>query len=79
MVIADTCLCDHTDHGHCGLVSAHKILNDESTAILAKIAAAQAEAGADMVAPSDMMDGTVAAIRSKLDELGFIRYEHHGL
>ena len=71
IVIADTCLCEHMSHGHCGVVSGNKVLNDPSVAILAKTAAAQAEAGADMVAPSDMMDGTVAAIRAELDELGF--------
>ena len=58
------------DHGHCGLVDNGKILNDPSTALLAQAALAQAEAGADMVAPSDMMDGTVAAIRHKLDQAG---------
>ncbi len=70
IVIADTCLCEYMDHGHCGLVDDGKILNDPSTAVLAQAALAQAEAGADMVAPSDMMDGTVAAIRQKLDQAG---------
>ena len=70
IVIADTCLCEYMDHGHCGLVENGKILNDPSVALLAQAALAQAEAGADMVAPSDMMDGTVGAIRSRLDQAG---------
>ena len=71
MVITDLCLCEYTDHGHCGVVKGHRILNDPSLEILAKGAIAQAQAGADMVAPSDMMDGRVAAIRKALDQTGF--------
>ncbi|SER91795.1 porphobilinogen synthase [Salipaludibacillus aurantiacus] len=70
-VIADTCLCQFTDHGHCGVVEDGEILNDESLELLAKTAVSQAEAGADIIAPSNMMDGFVAAIRQGLDEAGF--------
>lgn len=72
IVIADICLCEYTDHGHCGLIHDHKILNDETLPLLAKMALTCVQAGADMVAPSDMMDGDVAAIRNILDENGFI-------
>ena len=72
IVIADICLCEYTDHGHCGLIHDHEILNDETLPLLAKMALTCVQAGADMVAPSDMMDGDVAAIRSMLDENGFI-------
>ncbi|MDP3013788.1 MAG: porphobilinogen synthase [Candidatus Subteraquimicrobiales bacterium] len=68
LVITDVCLCEYTSHGHCGIAKDGKILNDLTLEILAKIALSHAEAGADMVAPSDMMDGRVAAIRSVLDE-----------
>lgn len=71
MVIADTCLCEFTDHGHCGLVEGDKILNDPSLDILASTAVSQAKAGADIIAPSNMMDGFVIAIRKALDEAGF--------
>lgn len=71
MVIADTCLCEFTDHGHCGLVEGDKILNDPSLDVLARTAVSQAKAGADIIAPSNMMDGFVAAIRKALDEAGF--------
>ncbi|RED64102.1 porphobilinogen synthase [Cohnella lupini] len=75
VVIADTCLCQFTDHGHCGVVHTTdcgaEIDNDESLALLAKAAVAQAKAGADIIAPSNMMDGFVAAIRQGLDEAGF--------
>lgn len=71
IVIADTCLCEYMDHGHCGIVDKNKIVNDPSVALLARSALAQAQAGADMVAPSDMMDGTVGAIRETLDSAGF--------
>ncbi len=71
MVIADTCLCEFTDHGHCGLVEGDKILNDPSLDILARTAVSQAKAGADIIAPSNMMDGFVVAIRHALDEAGF--------
>lgn len=70
VVMTDVCLCDYTDHGHCGLIHEHEILNDESLANLAKIALSHAQAGADFVCPSDMMDGRIGAIRSKLDEEG---------
>lgn len=72
IVIADTCLCEFTDHGHCGVVDENeRILNDPSLDLLAKTAISQAEAGADIIAPSNMMDGFVAAIRLGLDEAGY--------
>lgn len=70
-VMADTCLCEYTDHGHCGIIKNHDVHNDESLELLVKTAVSQAKAGADMVAPSNMMDGFVAAIRQGLDEAGF--------
>lgn len=72
VVIADVCLCEYTDHGHCGLVRDGRILNDETLPHLAKAAVAYARAGADIVAPSDMMDGRVAAIRAALDAEGLV-------
>src|ERR671910_1142919 len=73
IVITDVCLCEYTSHGHCGVVEREtgEVLNDVSLELLARTAASQAEAGADIVAPSDMMDGRVAAIRSELDNEGF--------
>ena len=71
VVIADTCLCEYTSHGHCGRVEDGAILNDETLPVLAKAAVAYARAGADIVAPSDMMDGRVGAIRAALDANGF--------
>ena len=71
LVITDVCLCEYTSHGHCGVVKDGQILNDPSLACLADAALSHARAGADMVAPSDMMDGRVAAIRMKLDEHKF--------
>ncbi len=71
-VIADTCLCQYTDHGHCGIIRDGEVLNDESLSALANTAVSQAKAGADIIAPSNMMDGFVAAIREGLDEAGFI-------
>ncbi|KYG58098.1 porphobilinogen synthase [Planococcus maritimus] len=71
VVIADTCLCQYTDHGHCGVIEDGVILNDESLDLLARTAVSQAKAGADIIAPSNMMDGFVAAIRYGLDEAGF--------
>ena len=71
LVISDVCLCAYTDHGHCGLLQHDHILNDESLEVLSATAVAHAEAGVDIVAPSDMMDGRVAAIRSALDKRGF--------
>ncbi len=71
VVIADTCLCEYTDHGHCGIVHGEKVLNDPSLDLLAKTAVSQAKAGADIIAPSNMMDGFVIAIRQALDAAGF--------
>ena len=71
VVIADVCLCEYTSHGHCGLVKDGVILNDETLPLLAKASVAYAKAGADIVAPSDMMDGRVGAIRAALDAAGF--------
>ncbi len=71
VVITDVCLCEYTSHGHCGIVRGDEIMNDESIALLAKEALTHAEAGADMVAPSDMFDGRVSAIRRILDENHF--------
>lgn len=70
-VVVDVCLCEYTSHGHCGMVSGAEILNDETLPYLTRMAVSLAEAGADMVAPSDMMDGRVAAIRDGLDQAGF--------
>ncbi|MDR4889129.1 porphobilinogen synthase [Fredinandcohnia sp. QZ13] len=71
IVIADTCLCEYTSHGHCGVIENGEILNDPSLELLAKTAVSQAKAGADIIAPSNMMDGFVTAIRHGLDEAGF--------
>ena len=71
LVIADVCLCQYTSTGHCGMIDHHEILNDETLPLLCKVAVSQAQAGAHMVAPSDMMDGRVGAIREALDEAGF--------
>jgi porphobilinogen synthase len=71
LVIADVCLCEYTSHGHCGVVKDGKILNDETLPLLAKASVSLAKAGADIIAPSDMMDGRVAAIREALDGNGF--------
>jgi porphobilinogen synthase len=71
VVVADLCLCEYTDHGHCGVVHGHSIDNDETLEIYRQIAIAQAAAGADLVAPSGMMDGQVAAIRAALDDAGW--------
>lgn len=72
VVITDVCLCAYTSHGHCGVLRDGKVINDESLPLLRETAVAHAEAGADLVAPSDMMDGRVAAIREGLDEAGRI-------
>ena len=72
VVIGDVCLCEYTDHGHCGLLDGERILNDETVELLARVAVAQAEAGVDIVAPSDMMDGRVRAIRRALDGNGYL-------
>ncbi|MDQ3818368.1 MAG: porphobilinogen synthase, partial [Acidobacteriota bacterium] len=71
LVIADTCLCEYTSHGHCGVVRRGEVLNDESLELIARTAVSQAQAGADIVAPSAMMDGQVGAIREALDREGF--------
>ena len=71
VVISDVCLCQYTSHGHCGMLKGEKIDNDSTLPLLAQTALSHAEAGADIVAPSDMMDGRVLAIREKLDEHGF--------
>ncbi|MBW2036505.1 MAG: porphobilinogen synthase [Deltaproteobacteria bacterium] len=71
LIITDVCLCEYTDHGHCGVVNKGIIENDATLDLLARIALSHARAGADMVAPSDMMDGRIAEIRNSLDENGF--------
>ena len=71
IIIADTCVCEYTSHGHCGIVRGREVLNDESLELLARTALSQAAAGADVVAPSAMMDGQVGAIREILDNAGF--------
>ncbi|WP_283674598.1 porphobilinogen synthase [Butyricicoccus sp. Marseille-Q5471] len=71
-VVTDVCMCEYTSHGHCGILCDHYVDNDQTIERLAQIALSHAEAGADMVAPSDMMDGRVAAIREKLDANGFV-------
>jgi porphobilinogen synthase len=70
LVVTDVCLCEYTSHGHCGLLDGHEILNDPTVEQLARVAVSHAAAGADIIAPSDMMDGRVAAIRAALDESG---------
>lgn len=70
-VITDVCMCEYTDHGHCGALCGHEVDNDATLELLAKTALSHARAGADMVAPSDMMDGRVAAIRAALDDGGY--------
>lgn len=70
-IITDVCMCQYTSHGHCGIVHGNRIENDESLKYLSEIALSHAKAGADMVAPSDMMDGRVEAIRNKLDDNGY--------
>lgn len=72
IIVADVCLCEYTSHGHCGLIRDGVILNDETLPLLAQASVTYAKAGADMIAPSDMMDKRVAAIRKALDEAGFI-------
>ncbi len=71
IVVSDVCLCQYTSTGHCGVVDGHDVLNDETLPLLAKVAVSHAEAGAQMVAPSDMMDGRVAVIREALDAAGY--------
>lgn len=72
IVIGDVCMCEYTDHGHCGILHGDYVDNDETVSYLQKIAMSMAEAGVDIVAPSDMMDGRVAKIREALDEAGYI-------
>lgn len=72
LVIGDVCMCEYTDHGHCGILHGDYVDNDETVSYLQKIAVSMAEAGVDIVAPSDMMDGRVAKIREALDEAGYI-------
>jgi len=71
VVITDVCMCEYTSHGHCGILENGEVLNDETLELLARASLSHAEAGADMIAPSDMMDGRVGAIRSALDERGY--------
>lgn len=71
LVVADTCLCEYTSHGHCGVIQNQDVDNDASLELLAKTAVSQAKAGADIIAPSNMMDGFVVVIRKALDEAGF--------
>lgn len=70
-VITDVCMCEYTDHGHCGILHDHEVDNDKTLEVLAKTALSHVQAGADMVAPSDMMDGRIGAIREELDDNGF--------
>lgn len=72
IVIADVCLCEYTSHGHCGIVCGHEIVNDDTLPYLCKMAVSLAKSGADIIAPSDMMDGRVAAIRNALDANGIV-------
>ncbi|NOR77742.1 MAG: porphobilinogen synthase, partial [Methanophagales archaeon] len=71
VIITDLCLCEYTTHGHCGLITDGQVLNDPTLEVLGKIAVSQAQSGADIVAPSGMMDGMVKVIRAKLDDEGF--------
>ncbi len=71
ILVGDVCLCQYTSHGHCGKLCGHYVDNDETLKLLQKVAVSQAKAGADIIAPSDMMDGRVAAIREALDGEGF--------
>ncbi|MDQ3557339.1 MAG: porphobilinogen synthase [Gemmatimonadota bacterium] len=73
LVITDLCLCDYTDHGHCGILREDEVDNDATLPLLARMAVSHAAAGADVVAPSDMMDGRIGAIRSALDAKGFMQ------
>lgn len=73
LVITDVCLCEYTSHGHCGVLDGENILNDETVSLLAKEAVSHAEAGADIIAPSDMMDGRILSIRKALDYKGFTK------
>ena len=72
VLLTDVCLCEYTSHGHCGVLDGDEIANDESLELLARTAVSHVEAGADCVAPSDMMDGRVGAIREALDDEGYV-------
>ena len=72
VLVTDVCLCEYTSHGHCGVIENGEVANDASVELLARTAVSHVEAGADVVAPSDMMDGRVGAIRAALDEAGFV-------
>ena len=72
VIVGDVCLCQYTSHGHCGKLCGHYVDNDETLKLLQKVAVSQAEAGADIVAPSDMMDGRISAIRNALDDKNFV-------
>lgn len=72
VIVGDVCLCQYTSHGHCGKLCGHYVQNDETLKLLQKVAVSQAQAGADIVAPSDMMDGRIAAIRDALDAQNFV-------
>jgi len=72
VLVTDVCLCEYTSHGHCGVIENGEVANDATLELLARTAVSHAEAGADVVAPSDMMDGRVAALRAALDEAGFV-------
>ncbi len=78
-VITDVCLCEYTDHGHCGVIEGGDVDNDATLELLAREALSHARAGADIVAPSDMMDGRVGAIRKALDQNGFAHSADHGV
>ena len=71
VIVGDVCLCQYTTHGHCGQLCGHEVDNDATLKLLAKVAVSQAQSGADIIAPSDMMDGRIAVIREALDEAGF--------
>ena len=79
IVITDVCLCEYTSHGHCGVIRDGKVINDETLDLLSRQALSHAKAGADIIAPSDMMDGRIGAIRKVLDEDRFRRCSDHGL
>ena len=77
--ITDVCMCEYTSHGHCGVLCGQDVDNDKTLELLAKTALSHVQAGADMVAPSDMMDGRVLAIRETLDQAGYAANSHHVL
>jgi porphobilinogen synthase len=79
LIITDVCMCEYTSHGHCGILEGETLLNDESAKLMAKIALSHAQAGADIVAPSDMMDGRIGLIREALDNNGITSTYYHGV